>query len=114
MISEDLIKDIAEVIKQHNLGVSVSENEGKLIIEPLKKENDLPIDTIVVCSDKGYGIDNFHLRYYAGRYKTFNDGFNSKSPQKGIVGWRFIIEYSKFDPNNIEESLKYNIVDKTK
>lgn len=33
-----MIKDIAEVIKKHNLGICVSENDGKLIIEPLKKE----------------------------------------------------------------------------
>lgn len=35
-ISEQMIKDIAEVIKKHNLGVCVSENEGKIIIEPLR------------------------------------------------------------------------------
>ena len=35
-ISEQTIKDIAEVIKKHNLGVCVSENEGKIIIEPLR------------------------------------------------------------------------------
>lgn len=109
-LSEQLIKDIANVIKNHNMGVQVSESEGKLIIEPLKVEEDLPIDAIVVCSDRECGIDNFHLRYYAGRHKTFNDGFNSSSPQKGIVGWKYIIEYSKFNPNDIEESLKYNIV----
>lgn len=36
-ISEKLIKDIAEVIKKNNLSVSVSEKDGKLIIEPLVK-----------------------------------------------------------------------------
>lgn len=35
-ISYDLIKDIAEVIKTHNFGICVSENDGKLIIEPLE------------------------------------------------------------------------------
>lgn len=50
LISTELIKDIAEVIKTHNLGVSISENEGKLIIEPLKVEEDLPIDTPCMCS----------------------------------------------------------------
>lgn len=110
-ISEQMIKDIAEVIKKHNLGVCVSENEGKLIIEPLsEKEEDLPIDTIVFVSDKNYGINNFHLRHYAGRLRTFNDDRNSSSPTKGIVGWKYIIPFDKFNPNDIEESLKYNIV----
>lgn len=36
-ISEKLIKDISEVIKKNNLSVSVSEKDGKLIIEPLVK-----------------------------------------------------------------------------
>lgn len=110
-ISEQMIKDIAEVIKNHNLGVCVSENDGKLIIEPLsEKEEDLPIDTIVFVSDKNYGINNFHLRHYAGSLKTFNDDRNSSSPTKGIVGWKYIIPFDKFNPNDIEESLKYNIV----
>lgn len=54
LISTDLIKDIAEVIKTHNLGVSISENDGKLTIEPLKveEEEDLPIDTPVMCADR--------------------------------------------------------------
>lgn len=35
ILSEEMIKDIAEVIKTHNLGICISENDGKLIIEPL-------------------------------------------------------------------------------
>lgn len=32
IISQDLIKDIAELIKKYNLGASVRESEGKLIL----------------------------------------------------------------------------------
>lgn len=35
--ADQLIKDIANVIKKHNSSVSVSEKDGKLIIEPLVK-----------------------------------------------------------------------------
>lgn len=35
--TDQLIKDISEVIKKNNLGISVKEESGKLIIEPLKK-----------------------------------------------------------------------------
>lgn len=106
-ISEQLIKDIAEVIKSHNLGVSVSENEGKLIIEPLgkKKEDDLPIGIPVMVQ---YDNGNWTLRRYAGNLKTkdINNLFDSIE----LFTWDCIIPFDKFNPNNIEESLKYNIV----
>lgn len=116
-ISEGLIKDIAEVIKHHNLGVSVSENEGKLIIEPLQennKEEDLPIDTPVMVSDDK---ENWKMGFYAGEF-LFNEkmvksvwcsGLKSTNAS-GRVNWCMIIPFDKFNPNNIEESLKYNIV----
>lgn len=107
-ISEQIIKDIAEVIKKHNLGVCVSENDGKIIIEPLsEKEEDLPIDTPCMVSFNEY--DEWRLRYYAGNYKCFDSGekhLNSFSETK----WSYIIPFNKFNPNDIEESLKYNIV----
>ena len=104
-LSEQLIKDIAEVIKSHNLGVSVSGNEGKLIIEPLKKEEkeDLPINTPVMASDNAKG---WTLRRYAGELKCFDEGALS---ERKTWYWKYIIPFDKFDPNNIEESLKYNI-----
>ena len=106
-ISEQLIKDIAEVIKSHNLGVSVSENEGKLIIEPLKlDEDDLPIDTPCMVADKS---DDWRFRYYAGKKKCFV--YSLKSDCTDYTNeWDYIIPFDKFDPNNIEESLKHNIV----
>lgn len=111
-VSDQLIKDIAEVIKSHNLGVSVSENEGKLIIEPLqeKKEDDLPIDTPCMVADKNENEPcTFILRYYAGKGTVFNHGLKSCCAN-GESRYDIIIPWDKFNPNDIEESLKYNIV----
>lgn len=108
IISTDLIKDIAEVIKTHNLGVSISENEGKLIIEPLKveEEEDLPIDTPCMVADK---LDDWRFRYYAGQARCFI--YSLKSNETGDTNnWIYIIPFDKFNPNNPEQSLKYNIV----
>lgn len=103
-ISEQLIKDIAEVIKSHNLGVSVSENEGKLIIEPLKveEEDDLPIDTPVMVADAN-SVDTFRLRYYAGKGKVFYPGYHDA--ETGDT-WHYdiIIPWDKFNPNDIERA----------
>lgn len=107
LISTELIKDIAEVVKTHNLGVSISENEGKLIIEPLKVEEDLPIDT--PCMVSHYGNINFMLRYYAGNKECYDSGKKSRSFHH-LESWNYIIPFDKFNPENIEESLKYNIV----
>lgn len=106
-ISEQMVKDIAEVIKKHNLGVYVSENDGKLIIEPLnEKEEDLPIDTPVMVSNDGI---SFSLRYYAGNKRYFPLG--SKSIDRLFtIDSEYIIPWVKFNPNDIEGSLKYNIV----
>lgn len=108
IVSTDLIIDMAEVIKKHNLGVSISENEGKLIIEPLKIKEDLPIDTPCMCSSE---LDDslWFLRYYAYKGKVFKEGKKSDN-SRGVVDMEYIIPFDKFNPNNIEESLKYNIV----
>lgn len=106
-ISEQMIKDIAEVIKKHNLGVCVSENEGKIIIEPLnEKEEDLPIDTPCMTSDDR---SNWFLRYYARDSKCFAFPAKSENGEHAEV-WKYIIPFNKFNPNDIDESLKYNIV----
>jgi hypothetical protein len=109
-IFEQLIKDIAEVIKSHNLGVSVSENEGKLIIEPLeeKKEDDLPIDTPVMVSDTN-SVDTFILRYYAGKGEVFCAGHHDDETE-GTCHYDIIIPWDKFDPKDLGESMKFNIV----
>ena len=111
--SEDLLKDIANVIKTHNMGVQVSEEDGKLIIEPLeeKKENDLPIDTpcMVAAELANEPCYNFLLRYYAGNRRVFTSGLISCN-SKGDISYDIIIPWDKFNPNDIEESLKHNIV----
>lgn len=106
IISEEMIKDIADVVKKHNLGVCISENDGKLIIEPLKIEEDLPIDTPVMVADK---IDDWRFRYYAGGNRCFI--FALKSHETSDKNkWNYIIPFDKFNGDNPEESLKYNIV----
>ena len=111
-VSETLLQDIANVIKSHNMGIQVSEQEGKLIIEPVeeKKEDDLPIDTPCMVADKYENEPcTFILRYYAGKGTVFSNGLNSCSAN-GESGYDIIIPWDKFNPNNIAESLKYNIV----
>lgn len=107
-ISKQMIKDIAEVIKKHNFGVYMSENDGKIIIEPLKVEEDLPIDTPVMCSQMD---KDFCLRYYAGNKLAFTLGNTSKN-ENVKQAWNYIIPCDKFNFENPEESLKYNIVKK--
>lgn len=106
-ISEQLIKDIADVIKSHNLGVSVSENEGKLIIEPMNVEEDLEKGTYVMVTND---INNepWTLRQYLSNGCC--DIFITDTFHLPAMKFRFIIAFDKFNPNNIEESLKYNIV----
>lgn len=108
IINEEMIKDISEVVKKHNFGVSISENDGKLIIEPLKveEEEDLPIDAPVMATNV---LEDWSLRYYAGKGTTFIQGYKSKD-NKSRINWVYIIPFEKFNPLNIEESLKYNIV----
>lgn len=108
LISTELIKDIAEVVKTHNLGVSISENEGKLIIEPLKVEEDLPIDTPCMCRSSMQGDLAWFVRFYAGKGQTWW-GLGKSHNETTKVNWDCIIPWDKFNPNNIEESLKYNI-----
>lgn len=107
ILSEEMIKDIAEVVKKHNLGVSISENEGKLIIEPLKvEEEDLPVDTPCMISNDG---KIWGLQFYAGLGSCFCDGKKSSNYDCQVT-YSIIIPFDKFNPNNIKESLKYNIV----
>lgn len=110
LISTDLIKDIAEVIKKHNLGVSISENEGKLIVEPLKveEEEDLPIDTPCMVADR---LDDWRFRYYAGKERCFIYSYKSEETCD-TNAWEYIIPFDKFNPLDIEQSLQYNIVKK--
>lgn len=109
LISTGLIKDIAEVIKTHNLGVSISENEGKLIIGPLEfeEEKDLPVETPCMVGNRT--SEMWGLRYYAYKGRVFMNGLKSKDEER-VMKYDYIIPFDRFNPDNIEESLKYNIV----
>ena len=111
ILSEEMIKDIAEVVKKYNLGVCVSENDGKLIIEPLKveKEEDLPVDTPCMCSNSLEEENAWFVRYYAGNKQTWWELGKSNNEHRK-VDWNCIIPCEKFNFENPEESLKYNIV----
>lgn len=108
LTSTDLIKDIVGVIKTHNLGVSISENEGRLIIEPLEveKKEDLPIDTPCMCKDKLSTC--WTLRYYAYKGRVFTDERKSSNGIKAVP-FDYIIPCSQFNFENPAESLQYNI-----
>lgn len=109
-VSETLLQDIANVIKSHNMGVQVSEEDGKLIIEPLKvDEDDLPIGTPCMVTDDMDKPLNFILRYYAGNKGVFPGG-KSYGEIDDAVKYRTIIPCDKFNFENPDESLKYNIV----
>lgn len=105
IISADLLKDIAEIVKTHNLGVSISEQEGKLIVEPLKVEEDSPIGTPVICSNNK---DYWAVGIYQGFGRVSVNVNGKDQPEKRL----YIIPYNLFNAKNIEESLKYNIVKK--
>lgn len=106
----DLANAINKVVSEHNQSVMVEEIEGGIIIKPIeKKEEDLPIDTPVMCSNSIQGKDDWFVRYYAGDGKTWwNLGKSCNEKRK--VDWKCIIPFDKFNPNDIEESLKHNVV----
>lgn len=108
----DIIKDIAEVLKSYHFGISIKEEVGKLIIEPLmSKEKDLPIDTpCFVTNAMVEDVTLFRIRRYAGHNRTYAEGEKSSSKVSFLEDWNYIIPCDRFNPNDIEESLKYNIV----
>lgn len=59
----------------------------------------------VMVSENGI---NFLFRYYSAIEK--NSAYDSGYKDGDTFTWPIIIPFDKFDPNNIEESLKYNIV----
>lgn len=99
----DLANAINKVVSEHRQTVMVEEIEGGIIIKPIEeKEEDLPIGTQVACS-------NNTLYWEICVYKGNNtvsariDGNNYCESRK------YIIPLNLFS-NDIEESLKHNIV----
>lgn len=66
----------------------------------------LPVDTPVMVSDTKR---DWTLRYYSKGNKAYLNGYKSNSIKLDNP-WKYIIPFSQFDPNNIEESLKHDIV----
>lgn len=106
--ADDMMKSISKIADKHSMNVEVRKEGGSIILTPIeKKEDDLLIDT--PCMVSHYGDKNFILRYYAGNKECYDSG-NKSDNFHNLESWNHIIPFDKFDPNNIEESLKHNIV----
>lgn len=105
----DRIKSsILEAAKQAPVIVEQTE-DGGIKISPIEDKNDdLPIDTPCMCSGK-HDEGLWFLRYYSHKGRVFTEGRKFKN-NKGAITMEYIIPFDKFNPNDIEESLKYNIV----
>ena len=80
-------------------------NGDKIIVE-IEDENHIPINTPMMCQTSSSLA--WVLRYYAG----CQDGIHKVFTTDNCIasGWKgYMIPYDKFNPNNIKESLKYNI-----
>lgn len=75
-------------------------------------ERELPVGTPVMVTDITLDGDmaGWTLRFYAEGDKCFNLRNTEMDKSRGMSSWRYIIPFDKFNPNNIDESLKYNIV----
>lgn len=108
-IFDKLAHSITEAAKEANILVEPTE-DGGIKISPLEvKDKDLPIDTPVMCSCSMKGQLAWFVRFYAGNGQTWWELGKSYNETRK-VDWTCIIPWDKFNPNNIEESLKYNIV----
>lgn len=103
VLHEELVKDLASIISKHNLSVKVEEKDGGLFVKPIeKKEDDLLIGTPVVASNNtGY----WALGIYKGNGEIQCDLTYAKATAKR----KYIIPFDKFNPLDINESLKHNI-----
>lgn len=104
---------IAEAVKSvvnADTSVEIEEKDGTVIIRSVEnKSEDLPIDYPVMVNDRLDIDSDWKLRYYAG------DGWTcecnaKKSDNTALIRWNYIIPFDKFNPNDIEETLKHNIV----
>lgn len=100
---EEIIKSIVEAAKNAPIIVERTE-DGSVKVSPI--EDDLLIDTPVMCSSNG---NTWDLYYYFMRKRVYIQGYRS-CDAKGDIPMDYIIPFDKFNPNDIEESLKYNIV----
>lgn len=110
--TSDTFQNIADTIRNDNIGFSVKEENGEIIIKPIKVEkqlNDYPLDMPVMVSDD---LKYWRLAYYYSRKSVYSSGKSSKDAPDSYMNYKYTIPFSQFDPKNIEESLKHNIVTK--
>ena len=67
---------------------------------------DLSIDTPVMVTDSAY--ECWYFEYYAGNSTAWIDGSKSADNERRY-SWAYIVPFDKFNPNDIEGSIKkYN------
>lgn len=104
------IANAVKSVVNADTSVEIEEKDGTVIIRSVEnKSEDLPIDYPVMVNDRLDIDSDWKLRYYAG------DGWTcecnaKKSDNTALVRWNYIIPFDKFNPNDIEETLKHNIV----
>lgn len=100
----NLVNAIHKVVEENKQGITIEEKDGSIIITPIKKEEeDLPIGTFVACSN--------NTEYWAiGVYKGYKHISTRIDGEDGGECRNYIIPFDKFNPSDIQESLKYNIV----
>lgn len=110
-IKENIITKITSAIieaaKEATIIIEQTEDGGIKISPIEEKEKDLAVDT--PCMVGNESKEFWSLRYYAYNGKVFMNGLKSKDEEK-VMKYDYIIPFDRFNPNNIEESLKYNIV----
>ena len=105
---ENIISKITSAIIEagKNAPIIVERTEdGGIKISPI--EEDLPIDTPCMVGNESNEL--WGLRYYAYGGRVFMNGLKSKDEGK-LMKYDYIIPFDKFNPNDIEGSLKHNIV----
>lgn len=99
----DLFHAIIESAKQSSLKVELLK-DGAIKISKAEENKDYPIDTpMMVCLG-----GEWSLRYYAGGGCCYCNSQKSKTANS-FQKWEYTIPFDKFNPNDITNSLKYNI-----
>lgn len=104
------ISEAVKSVVNADTSVELEEKDGTIVIRAVKnKKEDLPIDTPVMVNEN-ITERAWVLNYYKGNgYTTINKD-EIKNTNNSPYPWECIIPFDKFNPNDIEESLKYNIV----
>lgn len=100
----NLADAISKVISENKQGITLEEKDGCIVITLIEdEEEDLPIGTLVACSN--------NTEYWAiGVYKGYKHISTRIDGKDGGECRNYIIPFDKFNPSDIQESLKHNIV----